>query len=975
VQRQIQQRKKDYVFTSIGVSPSFSVSKYMLQNWGLQVEVGAGVTDWTVDLEVTIGGATFKKIIRHNLASGNGEINWLQTPRPVDQIRFNLTSMTGSGECPLLLDWTNMKSIFFVLFILITLIVSKAFSAGDPIDVNCVSGCSGGSGGIAGTVGIGGQPIEVKGTVSVDGITFPGTLSVQVLNPQGTIVVSNPQTSVSITGVVNTNGTQVISGPVNTVGTITVGGGTVSIAGVVPTTGTLQIATGSNVIGSISNTSFGISGIVNTTGTQSISGVVTTVGTQSIAGSVNVNGTMALSANAATASNQSSVISQLGTLNSQLSSGTTSVAVTNNISGFATSAKQDLLQSTSGSISGSVTSIDTKLSSQSTAAKQDTMISNLGTIGNAVVNGTLNVLAKSEILYGSLAVTAGAMGTLEMDTSNGYSAFRIFNDQSGSDVGTDINWYGTKSGSGPWEPLSCFNVDALDGQFLFGSGYWLGAGFPIDDFVCDISTFQRVRVVAQAGVSGLSLIVGAGKQANTIFGIGSTLFQVDYQWRTVGGDGVTPGPDGNAPTAANSKPVIPATDSQPFPVKGTIACSNCTGSSSSGTTAVSGTVSVAVVGVVNTNGTIVQGTGGSSAWLTTSTGGTLTKITTIDTITNAITVNSHAVTGTVGLTGGTIGISGPVNTFGTMNITGGTIGVSGVVTTAGTVSITGGTVGVAGVVTTAGTVSITGGTVGIAGVVTTAGTLVQGTGGTSAWLTTSTGGTLNLISAVTAITNALPTGTNNLGFINVQTGTLALVSQVGTIALANSIAGQSGVAGGGGTLTANVQRIVPSLSSTYMAATQAWTPGATPTALLKFQGSQTTTAKLKYLDLSCTQTTAGINNFYLLKRSTATIGGTFATSTAVPLDSASPSATAVFGWYTANNNGTLGALVGTMGIASLLCPAPGGTANDRYRFDFTNSVMEPAVVRGTTQMYELNFNGAALPAGLSIKAQAVWTEE
>jgi hypothetical protein len=98
VQRQIQQRKKDYTFTAIGVSPAFSVSKYMLQNWGLQVEVDAGVTDWTVDLEVTIGGATFKKIIRHNLASGNGEINWLQTPRPVDQIRFNLTSMTGAGE-------------------------------------------------------------------------------------------------------------------------------------------------------------------------------------------------------------------------------------------------------------------------------------------------------------------------------------------------------------------------------------------------------------------------------------------------------------------------------------------------------------------------------------------------------------------------------------------------------------------------------------------------------------------------------------------------------------------------------------------------------------------------------------------------------------------------------------------------------------------------------------------------------------
>ena len=98
MRRQIQQRKKSYTFTAIGISPAVDVAKFMLQNWGLQVEVTGSVTAWTVDLEVSIGGTTFKKIIRHETSDQSGEILWLQTPRPVDQIRFNLIAKSGTGN-------------------------------------------------------------------------------------------------------------------------------------------------------------------------------------------------------------------------------------------------------------------------------------------------------------------------------------------------------------------------------------------------------------------------------------------------------------------------------------------------------------------------------------------------------------------------------------------------------------------------------------------------------------------------------------------------------------------------------------------------------------------------------------------------------------------------------------------------------------------------------------------------------------
>jgi hypothetical protein len=161
----------------------------------------------------------------------------------------------------------------------------------------------------------------------------------------------------------------------------------------------------------------------------------------------------------------------------------------------------------------------------------------------------------------------------------------------------------------------------------------------------------------------------------------------------------------------------------------------------------------------------------------------------------------------------------------------------------------------------------------------------------------------------------------------------------------------------------------------YSASIVPVTPPATPTDIVTLYGSATKTIRVLKLVINTTQTTIGINDWYLIKRSTANTGGTSAAITSVPLDSTFSAATAVFTRYTANPT-ALGTSVGNLAIvnvlSSSLAPGTSGTAYVPYVFDFTNN---PIVLRGATQGIALNFNGAALPAGLSINCNIMWTEE
>lgn len=160
--------------------------------------------------------------------------------------------------------------------------------------------------------------------------------------------------------------------------------------------------------------------------------------------------------------------------------------------------------------------------------------------------------------------------------------------------------------------------------------------------------------------------------------------------------------------------------------------------------------------------------------------------------------------------------------------------------------------------------------------------------------------------------------------------------------------------------------------ATYSAMSAAFTPPATPTDMATITGSATKTVYVTKVKISCTQTTAGINAFFVVKRSGADLTGTSDDLTEVPHDSRNAAAGATVLDYTANP-GTLGTTVGSVHAAHILCPAPASVAADSGRtFSFgesnTISFSQPIVLRGATQVLAVNFAGAALPTGLDRKS-------
>ena len=170
-----------------------------------------------------------------------------------------------------------------------------------------------------------------------------------------------------------------------------------------------------------------------------------------------------------------------------------------------------------------------------------------------------------------------------------------------------------------------------------------------------------------------------------------------------------------------------------------------------------------------------------------------------------------------------------------------------------------------------------------------------------------------------------------------------------------------------------IEHVAPS-KATYVTATGPFTPPATPTDLFSIIGSATKTVKILKLIMYATQSTAGVNNFYLKKYSTANTGGTSATSTIIALDSTNAAATAVARSYTANP--TLGTLVGSIEIIRLYTPATSTATQPVYLWDYeTGGLGQTVTLRGVAEQLSVNFNGAALPGGLSVSFTIKFTEE
>lgn len=161
---------------------------------------------------------------------------------------------------------------------------------------------------------------------------------------------------------------------------------------------------------------------------------------------------------------------------------------------------------------------------------------------------------------------------------------------------------------------------------------------------------------------------------------------------------------------------------------------------------------------------------------------------------------------------------------------------------------------------------------------------------------------------------------------------------------------------------------------TYGCAIDYFTPAATPTDIVEIIGSASKTIRVLRVTMSSTQTTAGINKWYLIKRSAASTTGTVVAQTAVPLDSANAAATGLINKVTANR-GALGTAVGTLKTISVLSPAPASVS-------FADTVLhdelyngQGVVLRGVAESLCLNFAGAAVPTGLSLAVNILWTEE
>lgn len=170
----------------------------------------------------------------------------------------------------------------------------------------------------------------------------------------------------------------------------------------------------------------------------------------------------------------------------------------------------------------------------------------------------------------------------------------------------------------------------------------------------------------------------------------------------------------------------------------------------------------------------------------------------------------------------------------------------------------------------------------------------------------------------------------------------------------------------------------PGTGATYAAASTSFTPGTTPQDVFTITGSASKVIRVLQLGFSSTQSAAGTNDWFLLKRSTANSGGTSASATAVPMDRNDASATATVLQYTVNP--TAGSLVGNIWHAALYTPlatptGPGYPLVGGTLIDFTRLFGRTVVLRGTGDVLSLNFAGAALPAGLSMRCYVVWTED
>lgn len=148
-------------------------------------------------------------------------------------------------------------------------------------------------------------------------------------------------------------------------------------------------------------------------------------------------------------------------------------------------------------------------------------------------------------------------------------------------------------------------------------------------------------------------------------------------------------------------------------------------------------------------------------------------------------------------------------------------------------------------------------------------------------------------------------------------------------------------------------------------------PAATATDIFQLIGSATKSVEVTKIIISGTQTTAGLVDLYIAKRSTANTGGTSSASNNVPLISTDAAATAVGAIYTANPSAT-GTLVGNVYIEAIPLGTTTTIANNIVEINFGEN-SKPLVLSGVAQALAINLNGVTVTGG-SLKVTVEFLE-
>jgi len=161
-----------------------------------------------------------------------------------------------------------------------------------------------------------------------------------------------------------------------------------------------------------------------------------------------------------------------------------------------------------------------------------------------------------------------------------------------------------------------------------------------------------------------------------------------------------------------------------------------------------------------------------------------------------------------------------------------------------------------------------------------------------------------------------------------------------------------------------------------------FTPAANATDILTISGIDGMTINIREVTLSGASTANSSLHLYAVKRTSANSGGTNYTFTnsnftqgASSNDSADQiGSKAVIKAY-ATNPTTLGAGILTYGKANHFFPnAATPTWVDEFVLDFNGEQCDPLVLRGANESLALNLSGQAIPAGLALTINLMWTE-